>query len=110
EAGVSAGITSRCVEGDGILLAAADQLGVRNDASIIGRQVVVVGASLGCVGGDGLLVGRLGDHDIVTHGRLGQFAHVNQVDGEVFAGLVHHDFFGVELHRVIAFNGDVALR
>src|SRR5690606_37908309 len=69
----------------------------------------VRGAGRGRIGGDGLLVGGLRDDHVVTHRSLRQLAGMDQVDGEFVARLVNHDFLRVELHGVVAFNGDVTL-
>src|SRR5690606_31188911 len=95
-------------EGDRGVLAAADDLGVRDDTVVVLRDVVVVRAGGQAVGGDALHVGFRGDHDVVAHRGLRQLAGVLEVDGEFAARGRDRDRIDVELHRVVALDRGLA--
>src|SRR5690606_34307455 len=112
--GAKEGVVFACsqladIEFDRSGFAAANDRCVGNHACVVRFDVVVVQAGGHAVGGGALLVGFFGNDNVVAHGRLGQLSGVLQIDGEFSACFINNDFLGVELHGVVAFNGDITL-
>src|SRR5690606_434993 len=96
------------VKGYGGAFTAADHVSVGDHALVTGFNVVVVQAGFHAIGSNSAFIGFLRDNDVVAHGCFRQLAGVFQVDREFLACLVNNDALGVELHGVIAFDGNVA--
>ena len=88
-------------------LAAADDLGVRDDARVALLDVIVGEARAHAVGRDRREVGGLGQHPVVAHGLRRQFAGVFERDFDFGAVGGDRDLLLVELHLVGA--GDLHL-
>ncbi len=97
------------LEGDAGALAAAHQLGVGQYAGIILGQVVVLGAGAHARGGNGLIVGGVGQRPVVAHGGHRHLAGVVQGHGHLFAGGRYAHLLEVVLHGIIAFDDQRAL-
>ena len=96
-------------ERDGVRFAGAEHLGVGNYAGVPRLDVLVGNTCRDAVCRYSLHISRFGQHPVVAHGRLGQFAGVFQLDGEVLACLADVNIFQVELHCIVAFDLDGAV-
>src|SRR5690606_5615226 len=89
-------------------LAASDHLARGNHAVVVGGHVAGFGAGGEAVGRHAREVRGFNNHHVVAHRRLGQLAHVLEVDGELAAAGRDVDLVQVELHAVVAFQRDIA--
>ncbi|MNY62498.1 hypothetical protein D3C86_1993170 [compost metagenome] len=82
---------------------------MRQYPGIVLGQVVVIDTGAHARGGDGLIVGGVGQHPVVTHVGHRQLTRVVESHRHLLASGRHAHLFEVVLHGVIAFDDQCAL-